>query len=87
MVGSMTVLEENTLPFARIPRFLNKPTHPATRCFLLPSQTPSRGRKGFSAGEHNVGLGTEGHLTQVLLLGPATVPSITWACQAQCGHQ
>lgn len=42
MVGSMTGLEENTLPFARIPRFPNKPAHPATRCFH-PKHLPGEG--------------------------------------------
>lgn len=55
MVGSMTVLEENTLPFARIPRFPNKPAHPATHCFL-PKHLPGEGRDSL-LGNTVLGLG------------------------------
>lgn len=95
MVGSMTVQEENTLPFARIPRFPNKPTHPATRCFH-PKHLPGEG------GDSLLGLGTGGHLAgtcqchlslpsvwghfaAVMCISPLDAEYASWVCATEPG--
>lgn len=68
MVGSMTVLGENTFPLALIPRFPNKPTHPAASGFH-PKHLAHLPGEGSGSALENVPRGCP-----ALLLGPCGGP-------------